>query len=383
MPGESGGSGRTEVAGRIADFIGRELLKGRAGEVLDNTPLLDMGVLDSLGIFDLLGFIENSWAVAIPDDDVVPENFATVADIAALVTRRQDLGVADTLAANQYGQLIRLQESYGIRSSEIVFPEGARLHYLHTSGDEPPWMLLPGLGNPSVYWAPLMRSVSGQQRVLAPDLGGFGLSCYGGPHSPRFSDHVDVSLSMLTALELENIVLIGSSAGAMIAAEICRRVPQKIRALVVTGFGAIDQPHRWWERLRALSVDPAGFLQAAYHAPPQLTPILLGLLRDALSSAAFHSFLDESALASMPRCFDGLSVPTLFIAGESDTIIPRHAVEAAAAGVPGASLRWLARCGHFPPAEQPGAFLWYLQDFLDSLASREAGASDTAGAALY
>lgn len=49
--------------------------------------LLQSGVLDSLAIFTLVDFIEERLGVAVPDDDLVPENFQTLDAVASMVDR--------------------------------------------------------------------------------------------------------------------------------------------------------------------------------------------------------------------------------------------------------------------------------------------------------
>jgi acyl carrier protein len=45
-------------------------------------------VIDSLGLFRIVGFLETEYGVLIPDDQLVPENFATLDTIARLVEQR-------------------------------------------------------------------------------------------------------------------------------------------------------------------------------------------------------------------------------------------------------------------------------------------------------
>lgn len=69
---------------RIRAFIVEEL--GWRGEQLtDDFPLLENGVIDSLGLFRVVAFLESEYGVKIPDDRLVPDNFATLARIASLV----------------------------------------------------------------------------------------------------------------------------------------------------------------------------------------------------------------------------------------------------------------------------------------------------------
>jgi acyl carrier protein len=76
---------RHETLERVATIVAEVLPPGtrRPGAKDD---LLDLG-LDSVGMITLLGEVEAAFGVTIPPEDVMPENFANVAAIAALVER--------------------------------------------------------------------------------------------------------------------------------------------------------------------------------------------------------------------------------------------------------------------------------------------------------
>ena len=59
-----------------------------ATSVTDDHPLLDTGLLDSLGIFELVTHLEQACGVTIDDEELVPENFGSIDHIAALVERK-------------------------------------------------------------------------------------------------------------------------------------------------------------------------------------------------------------------------------------------------------------------------------------------------------
>jgi acyl carrier protein len=70
----------------IRRYISDELSAGRVnGELADDYPLLDSAVLDSLGMFNLVGYLEDTFGVEVQDEEIVPDNFATIGDIARLV----------------------------------------------------------------------------------------------------------------------------------------------------------------------------------------------------------------------------------------------------------------------------------------------------------
>lgn len=68
----------------ICAYIGRELLSGRA-DVGPDDALLTGGILDSLGVIQVVAFIREEFGVVIPPEDVTLENFESVARIEAYV----------------------------------------------------------------------------------------------------------------------------------------------------------------------------------------------------------------------------------------------------------------------------------------------------------
>jgi acyl carrier protein len=51
------------------------------------TSLLEAGVIDSTGVLELIGFLEDTFGIAIPDDDLVPANFDTIGSIVRYLER--------------------------------------------------------------------------------------------------------------------------------------------------------------------------------------------------------------------------------------------------------------------------------------------------------
>ncbi len=62
-------------------------------ELKDDEPLLKSNIIDSLGSFRLIAFLEETFPLTIEDTDMVPENFQTLNDIESFVAGK--LGKAD------------------------------------------------------------------------------------------------------------------------------------------------------------------------------------------------------------------------------------------------------------------------------------------------
>ena len=62
----------------LTEYISNELMKGRSQNFSVDDDLLSSGILDSLGILQLVAFIDDKINIQVPDEDVVYENFNSV-----------------------------------------------------------------------------------------------------------------------------------------------------------------------------------------------------------------------------------------------------------------------------------------------------------------
>ena len=65
-----------------------------SGDVADNASLLGEGVIDSTSVLELVMFIEETFGIKVADDDVLPENFDSIAGLTSYVAHKRDLGPA-------------------------------------------------------------------------------------------------------------------------------------------------------------------------------------------------------------------------------------------------------------------------------------------------
>ena len=64
---------------KILDFIHRNLLGGRAGtQLAPEDDLLGSGLVDSIGMMQLVAFVEEEFKLKVPPEDMTIENFMTV-----------------------------------------------------------------------------------------------------------------------------------------------------------------------------------------------------------------------------------------------------------------------------------------------------------------
>ena len=77
----------TETEREIYDYL--QKIDAPVEGVDASDDLFGNGVIDSLGVADLIGFIEERYKLSIPLSDVTVENFGTISGIASLVTRNE------------------------------------------------------------------------------------------------------------------------------------------------------------------------------------------------------------------------------------------------------------------------------------------------------
>jgi acyl carrier protein len=79
------------VSTDIEQFILDELTQGRGiTEIAPDENLLSKGIVDSHGVMELVGFLEQRYGIAVGDEDLTPENFESVQRIEAFVERKRN-----------------------------------------------------------------------------------------------------------------------------------------------------------------------------------------------------------------------------------------------------------------------------------------------------
>ncbi|MFN8441275.1 MAG: acyl carrier protein [Caldilineaceae bacterium] len=73
----------------VRNYIVREFMYDKSGAYLTNdTRLIEEGIIDSMGIFVLIAFLEEQFHFTIEPENVVLESFETVSAISKLVKTR-------------------------------------------------------------------------------------------------------------------------------------------------------------------------------------------------------------------------------------------------------------------------------------------------------
>lgn len=74
------------VLKKLEEYLLAEIAVGLGKKTLGpDEDLLELGIIDSLGLMKLIAFMEETFGIKILDEDVVPENFQSLNCMVALV----------------------------------------------------------------------------------------------------------------------------------------------------------------------------------------------------------------------------------------------------------------------------------------------------------
>ncbi len=278
-----------------------------------------------------------------------------------------------------------------IRFLEVGAP-AVRVRVLET-GDGPPVLFVPGDGAVAAAWAPLLAELHGV-RAIVLDRPGFGLGDAVPMRGVRLRRHaVGLLTSVLDALGLDDVPIVGSSGGAQWGMWTALDAPARVRALVPMGTPAVCVPgFRPSAAMRLLTTPGVGDVLARLPSPSVAAtgrmlvgtdarlhdhPEIVALYHAARGLPRYDATLAAVFQASMraggrPRreCLitddelRRLAQPTLFVWGEQEPFGAPEAARRAAGLMPDARVEVVPGAWHHPWLADPAGIGRLVVDFL-------------------
>jgi acyl carrier protein len=80
----------TQVRTELLDFVVTNYLFGDTTRAPgDDDSLVEGGIIDSTGVMELIEFLESQFGIEVSDEDTVPANLDTIANLTRFVQRKQ------------------------------------------------------------------------------------------------------------------------------------------------------------------------------------------------------------------------------------------------------------------------------------------------------
>jgi pimeloyl-ACP methyl ester carboxylesterase len=234
-------------------------------------------------------------------------------------------------------------------------------------------------------WAPQIRDLGEEARILAPDLRGLGKSEFKRGESTSMTTHAEDVIAWMNAVGMQQVVVAGLSMGGYIAFEIWRKFKSRVAGLVLLDTKAEpDSNEAKAGRDRAQQDIARGGMGAICEGTVERVlgkttratkaGVVEHMRRMILATNPNGAIAALGALRDRPSSvpdLPGINVPTIVAVGEEDELTPLAASQTMAAAIPGAELRVFAKSGHVSSLEAPDEVTRAIRD----LVSRIPGAS--------
>jgi 3-oxoadipate enol-lactonase len=229
-------------------------------------------------------------------------------------------------------------------------------------------LFLPAVGGDSTFWEPQVHALQGAYEPLAIDL-------VRSASEVSMEGFADDAVRAITAAGHEGAHLVGLSMGGVVALEVYRRFPGRVRSLTLANTWAY-QPEgaertRWVEEMLAKMTLPefSRMSLPGLFAPDTRRELVERCIavesrknREAYL-ACWRAMLQVDLRALVPE----IRVPVQLVGGELDPVTPtRPLLTTILELLPTARLVDLPGASHFSNLDRPEAFTQVLREFLDA-----------------
>lgn len=73
---------------QIRNFILENFILEKPEDLVDDESMLEKGIMDSTGILELVAFLESTFEIKVEDEELIPENLESVANIVNYLERK-------------------------------------------------------------------------------------------------------------------------------------------------------------------------------------------------------------------------------------------------------------------------------------------------------
>lgn len=257
----------------------------------------------------------------------------------------------------------------------VVTADSVRIHYTDQGAGEPTLVFVHGWSCDGTYWGAQVPEFAKTHRVITVDLAGHGASSANRPTFTMDLFGEDV-VTVLRALDLKDVVLVGHSMGGAVIVEAALLAPDRIAGLVgVENFQNINLSLPESAILNFMAPFRANFRDSVEEWVSGMFAAGPGTELARAVSSDMASAPEEVALSAMTEMMSWygsapikrmrkLTVPLMSI----NVDIPATNVEALKGIIPAYQCRVMAKHGHFLMREDPEGFNKLLAETLVAMA---------------
>ncbi len=78
-----------DIATTLRAFVRENFLFGQDTPFSDDDSFLGLGIIDSTGVLELVALLEKEFEIQVADEELVPENLDSIANLVRFIARKQ------------------------------------------------------------------------------------------------------------------------------------------------------------------------------------------------------------------------------------------------------------------------------------------------------
>lgn len=276
-----------------------------------------------------------------------------------------------------------LKQEYPFQSRYIA-TGNMRMHYVD-EGEGPVVLLLHSWPAWSFSFRNLIKALSCDYRVIAPDMIGYGLSDKPDDYDYTLDNHVDNLERLIEELGIRKTSILMHGWGATVGCSFIIRHPDKIETVILMNSMAFTNyslpfrllPIRWipWLAERFLADTDLMFCGLS-KLPKQIREVYKMPYRSHRDRIAIIRFISEMPCNPDDQSYESLvdiehglwmfrDFPVLIIWAGEDWLYPESCLQQWMQFCPNAKLRRIPRAGRFLPEEASAEFIQMVRTFLE------------------
>ncbi len=231
-------------------------------------------------------------------------------------------------------------------------------------GNGRPLLLLHGGAGPASM-RPLFDALDGFAAILPTHPG------FDGTERPAWMtsivDLAECYIALLEELDLQNVTVVGNSAGGWIAAEMAARQSSSLAGIILVDAVGLEPTESTGPIVDPRSMPPDELLKLSFadpaKAPRPRSPDAAERMQTnqrVLMTYAGEPFMHDPTL---PERLSRITAPSLILWGRQDRIVTPEYGQEYARRIPGARFQMIDDAGHLPQIEQPELTAQAIREF--------------------
>ena len=247
---------------------------------------------------------------------------------------------------------------------------GLSLHYLdYGNAHLPPMLLIHGMRDSALSWDIFARAMSDEYRILSLDSRGHGDSDRAGSNGYHYDDYISDIEALADHLALNDMIIVGHSAGGRYAWSYAVKHPEKVSALVIVDIDPDPQNPQTARDFRAIAAEPESWPTEddflAYldtrrvHTPEDALRKQIPAITTRTPDGGYVWKADIRIVTEYERpdlwdSWSRISCPVLLVRGRQSALLTHETAVKMRAALPSSQMRL---------AELEGGGHWFYQDF--------------------